>query len=76
MNRLLIIVAGSGEIISLNDDTVSYIGLSFKKVRRSDLADPSAPFLDTRGRGDKLGLRAGRQMQVESAKSRLRGRPR
>jgi hypothetical protein len=33
MNRLLIIVAGSGEIISLNDDTVSYIGLSFKKVR-------------------------------------------
>jgi CubicO group peptidase (beta-lactamase class C family) len=26
-------VAGSGEIVSLNDDTVSYIGLSFKKVR-------------------------------------------
>jgi len=26
-------VAGSGEIVSLNDDTVSYIGLSFKKAR-------------------------------------------
>jgi CubicO group peptidase (beta-lactamase class C family) len=26
-------VAGSGEIASLNDDTVSYIGLSFKKAR-------------------------------------------
>jgi hypothetical protein len=26
-------IAGSGEIVSLNDDTVSYIGLSFKKVR-------------------------------------------
>jgi len=26
-------IAGSGEIISLNEDTVSYIGLSFKKVR-------------------------------------------
>ncbi|MBM4340907.1 MAG: beta-lactamase family protein [Deltaproteobacteria bacterium] len=26
-------IAGSGEIISLNDDTVNYIGLSFKKVR-------------------------------------------
>ena len=26
-------VAGSGEIVSLNDDTVNYIGLSFKKVR-------------------------------------------
>jgi CubicO group peptidase (beta-lactamase class C family) len=26
-------VAGSGEIVSLNDDTVSYIGLSFKKTR-------------------------------------------
>jgi hypothetical protein len=26
-------VAGSGEIVSLNDDTVSYIGLSFKKVQ-------------------------------------------
>ena len=26
-------IAGSGEIISLNDDTVNYIGLSFKKAR-------------------------------------------
>lgn len=26
-------IAGSGEIISLNDDTVNYIGLCFKKVR-------------------------------------------
>jgi hypothetical protein len=26
-------IAGSGEIISLNDDTVNYIGLRFKKVR-------------------------------------------
>jgi hypothetical protein len=26
-------IAGSGEIISLNDDTVKYIGLCFKKVR-------------------------------------------
>jgi hypothetical protein len=26
-------IAGSGEIISLNDDTVNYIGLSFKKVQ-------------------------------------------
>ena len=26
-------IAGSGEIVSLNDDTVNYIGLSFKKVR-------------------------------------------
>jgi len=26
-------IAGSGEIVSLNDDTVSYIGLSFKKAR-------------------------------------------
>jgi len=26
-------IAGSGEIVSINDDTVSYIGLSFKKVR-------------------------------------------
>jgi len=26
-------VAGSGEIVSLNDDTVNYIGLSFKKAR-------------------------------------------
>ena len=26
-------VAGSGEIVSLNDDTVNYIGLCFKKVR-------------------------------------------
>jgi len=26
-------IAGSGEIVSLNEDTVSYIGLSFKKVR-------------------------------------------
>ncbi len=25
-------IAGSGEIISLNDDTVNYIGLSFKKA--------------------------------------------
>jgi hypothetical protein len=26
-------IAGSGEIVSLNDDAVNYIGLSFKKVR-------------------------------------------
>jgi CubicO group peptidase (beta-lactamase class C family) len=26
-------IAGSGEIVSINEDTVSYIGLSFKKVR-------------------------------------------
>jgi len=26
-------IAGSGEIVSINDDTVNYIGLSFKKVR-------------------------------------------
>jgi hypothetical protein len=26
-------IAGSGEIISINDDTVNYIGLCFKKVR-------------------------------------------
>jgi hypothetical protein len=26
-------IAGSGEVVSLNDDTVNYIGLSFKKVR-------------------------------------------
>ena len=26
-------IAGSGEIISLYDDTVNYIGVSFKKVR-------------------------------------------
>ncbi|HUL31357.1 MAG TPA: serine hydrolase domain-containing protein [Thermodesulfobacteriota bacterium] len=26
-------IAGSGEVLSLNDDTVNYIGLSFKKVR-------------------------------------------
>jgi hypothetical protein len=26
-------IAGSGEIVSINEDTVNYIGLSFKKVR-------------------------------------------
>jgi hypothetical protein len=26
-------IAGSGEIVSINDDTVNYIGLRFKRVR-------------------------------------------
>ncbi len=26
-------IAGSGEIVSIDEDTVNYIGLSFKKVR-------------------------------------------
>jgi hypothetical protein len=26
-------IAGSGEIVSINEDTVNYIGLSFKKVQ-------------------------------------------
>jgi hypothetical protein len=26
-------IAGSGEIVSINDDMVNYIGLSFKKFR-------------------------------------------
>jgi hypothetical protein len=33
MSENLARIAGSGEIVSINEDTVNYIGLSFKKVR-------------------------------------------
>jgi hypothetical protein len=33
LSENLVRIAGSGEIVSLNDDAVNYVGLSFGKVR-------------------------------------------